>query len=127
NSCHKKQTVSENDIFYGVTFPANLNFYPFDTHKVTVPINLSPFIGAETRNDHDVVYGATCKPGESLSTCFPERLDGTTFAIGVTSDTGIRYFFDNGLALYAGFRMQFIKGFQPYLAWGPIFNVSYRF
>jgi hypothetical protein len=45
------------------------------------------------------------------------RLDGATFAVGATADAGVRYVFDNGLAIYGGFRVQFIDGHQQYLAW----------
>jgi hypothetical protein len=53
----------------------------------------------------------------------PKRLDGTTFAYGVTVDGGLCYVFDNGIALYEGFGAQYIEGFEPYRAWGATVNM----
>jgi hypothetical protein len=110
---------------YGLTMPMSFNIHLSEDRKWFAPINLSPFFGAENRNDHDVVYQTT--PTSTPGVDRIVRLDGTTFAVGATADAGIRYMFDNGLALYGGFRVQFMNGHQQYLAWGPIVNMSVRF
>ena len=127
STCQTKGHVSEDDYYYGATLPVTFSLYPTGSSKLVVPVNLSPFLGAETRNDRDVAYAAKCSPSGSSIECFPKRIDGTTFAYGVSADAGVRYVFDNGVAVYGGFRVQYFEGFQTYLAWGPIINMSVRF
>jgi hypothetical protein len=124
-NCRSRTRVAEDDYLYGLTIPVSFNIHLSEDRKWFAPINLSPFFGAENRNDHDVVYQTT--PTSTPGVDRIVRLDGTTFAVGATADAGIRYMFDNGLALYGGFRVQFMNGHQQYLAWGPIVNMSVRF
>jgi len=88
--------------------------------KLLLPFNVTPFLGAETRDDEGVAY-------EVQSSGAPRRIDGTTLAYGVTSDLNLRYIFDNGISPYVGFRVQYIKGHEQFLAWGPLAGVSFRF
>lgn len=128
-SCQFRDRVSVDDFYYGLTIPLSFGFRPFSNKRWVLPINVSPFIGAETRDDHDVVYAAKSIAGNPNvnPTLQVQKLDGTTFAYGATADVGARYVFDNGVALYGGFRVQFFEGFQQYLAWGPVINMSVRF
>jgi hypothetical protein len=123
-NCRTVQKVPVDDFYYGATFPLSFSFYPTADKKWIIPFNVSPFLGAETRDDHNVVY-AVQSGGPTGFTA--KRLDGTTFAYGATADVGLRYVFDNGVALYGGFRVQFIEGHEQYLAWGPLLNMSVRF
>ena len=126
--CQVKNRVQEDDYFYGATFPISLNFHLSQNNKWFLPVNLAPFLGAEVRNDRNVVYAVAPGPSGGNTSPFQiKRLDGTAFAKGVTADAGVRYAFDNGIALYGGFRVQFIEGLEQYLAWGPLVNMSVRF
>jgi hypothetical protein len=94
------------DQHFGLTVPTTLNF--IGSAKWALPVSVSPFIGYETRTDE--VNG-----------------DQRSFAYGGTVDVGIRYFFDNGVTAYAGYRGQAIQGNDLFLAHGPLFNMSIRF
>ena len=59
--CRPANKATIDDFLYGVTIPLNLAFAVTDDHRWTMKLNMSPFIGAETRNDHDVVYAT--QPG----------------------------------------------------------------
>lgn len=96
------------DNFYGATIPTTLNFHLTRDGKWLLPATLTPFLGYEDRVDQ--VNGAQ-----------------SSFAYGGTFDAGIRYVFDNGVALYAGYRGQAIQGNDLYLAHGPLVNMSVRF
>jgi hypothetical protein len=124
-NCRSRTRVSEDDYLYGLTIPVSFNVHISQDKKWFAPFNISPFIGAENRNDHNVVYqtAPTSTPGVDRII----RLDGATFAVGATADAGMRYVFDSGAAIYGGFRVQFINGHQQYLAWGPIVNLTVRF
>ncbi len=96
------------DNFYGATIPTTLNLHLTRDGKWLVPTTLTPFLGYEARNDQVNGYE-------------------TSFAYGGTFDAGIRYVFDNGVAVYAGYRGQAIQGNDLYLAHGPLVNMSVRF
>ena len=85
---------------YGVTFPVSLNFHLTQNKKWFLPVNVSPFLGAETRNDRNVVYAT--QPTTNPDVFNIVRQDGTVFAYGATADAGVRYLFDNGIGLYGG-------------------------
>lgn len=124
--CATRSRVSEDDYIYAAMFPISFNFHLTKDKKWFLPLNVSALLGAETRYDHNVVYSVkpSTVPG-SLGQV--NRLDGTHLAYGVTADAGVRYTFDNGIALYGGFRVQAIQGFDYYFAWGPLVNMSVRF
>jgi hypothetical protein len=113
--------VSSKDYLYGLTVPTSLVFQLSADKRWLLPFNVSPFIGAENRDDEGVAYDA------SPPSFARKRQDGTTFAYGVTSDLNLRYVFANGIAPYIGFRVQYINGHEEYLAWGPLAGVSFRF
>ena len=121
-SCRLFKRASINDLLYGATIPLNFAYSVTDDHRWIVRLNLTPFVGAETRDDHDVIYAT--RP--SASGIAPKRLDGTTFAYGATSDAGIRYTINDRFQMYGAFRVQFLEGHQRYLAWGPMLNLSVR-
>jgi hypothetical protein len=122
-----KSKVNSTDYLYGVTFPTSFLFQLTRDKKWLLPFNISPFLGAEDRHDKGVVYDGTLSGAVTSPVFTPKRLDGTTFAYGVTSDLTLRYVFDNGIAPYVGFRVQYINGHEEYLAWGPLAGVSFRF
>lgn len=124
-NCQNRNRVSEDDLMYGATFPVSLNFHLSQDKKWFLPVNVSPFLGAETRNDRNVVYAT--QPTTDPDVFNIVRQDGTVFAYGATADAGVRYLFDNGVALYGGFRVQFYEGHNQFLAWGPVVNMSVRF
>jgi hypothetical protein len=124
-NCQNRNRVSQDSLMYGVTFPVSLNFHLTQNKKWFLPVNVSPFLGAETRNDRNVVYAT--QPTTNPDVFNIVRQDGTVFAYGATADAGVRYLFDNGIGLYGGFRVQFYEGHNQFLAWGPVVNMSVRF
>lgn len=96
------------DNFYGATIPTSLSFQLTRDKKWLLPVTAVPFLGYERQDDQ--VNGVK-----------------TAFAYGGTFDAGVRYVFDNGVALYAGYRAQVIQGVERYFAQGPLFNMSVRF
>ena len=96
------------DNLYGATIPTTLNFHLTRDSKWLIPVTMTPFLGYEGNSD---------------------QVNGwkSSFAYGGTFDAGIRYVFDNGVALYGGYRAQVIQGNNLYFAQGPLFNVSVRF
>ena len=101
-------TASFLDNFYGATIPISLSFQLSRDKKWLLPVTMVPFLGYERSDDQ--VNGLK-----------------TAFARGGTFDAGVRYVFDNGVALYAGYRAQVIQGVERYFAQGPLFNMSVRF
>ena len=101
-------TASFLDNFYGLTIPTSLSFQLTRDKKWLLPVTMVPFLGYERQDDQ--VNGVK-----------------TAFAYGGTFDAGVRYVFDNGVALYAGYRAQVIQGVERYFAQGPLFNMSVRF
>jgi hypothetical protein len=116
-----KTKVGTDDYWYGITFPMSFIFQLSRDKKWLLPFNVSPFLGAETRDDQGTVYEVN-NPGRTA-----RSIDGTTFAFGVTSDLTLRYIFDNGISPYFGFRVQYLNGHETFLAWGPLAGVSFRF
>ena len=112
--------VTSKDYIYGATFPLGFIVQLTRDKRLLMPFNVSPFLGAETRDDKGVAY-------EVNSDGSPRPIDGTTFAKGVTADLNLRYIFENGISPYVGFRVQYIKGHETFLAWGPLAGVSFRF
>ena len=115
-----KAKVSSKDYIYGATLPLSFVVQLTRDKKLLLPLNVTPFLGADHRDDQGVAY-------EVQSSGAPRRIDGTTLAYGVTSDLNLRYIFDNGISPYVGFRVQYIKGHEQFLAWGPLAGVSFRF
>src|SRR5262249_24975098 len=97
--------------------------------KWVLPFNISPLLGAEHRNDHNVVYSVNLPPNISglPAGTHVNRLDGWKFAYGFTSDLLVRWFITDSISAYAGMRVQYIKSFDQYLAYGPLAGVSVRF
>lgn len=122
--CRQRQRVFVDTHFYGITGAVALSFYPFEDERVKLPLRIIPFVGAESRNDHGVVYATDATP----TAIRPKRLDGTTFAVGVTAEAGIRYtWLREKLSVYGGFRLQHLHGHETFLAWGPVINMSIEF
>jgi len=124
SNCRFKDNVHTTDWFYGLTIPTNMTVHLSGDGKWLLPLSITPFLGAETRNDHDVVYRLK---QVSPTTTKADRLDGTTFAHGVTADVTLRYLITDALSVYAGGRVQYIKGHEQFLAYGPIVGMSVRF
>jgi hypothetical protein len=122
SDCRFRQTVRTTDWIYGLTIPTNMTFHLGDSWLL--PFSVTPFVGAETRDDHDVVYRFK---QSGPTTVAADRLDGTTVAYGVTADVTLRYLVNDALSVYAGGRVQYIKGHETYLAYGPIIGMSVRF
>lgn len=121
-----RQRVKSSDVIYGATIPMNATVHLTDDSKWLLPISISPFLGAETRDDRDVVYRLNFDPS-SPTGLKVDRLDGTTFAYGVTADVTVRYLLSDAVSIYGGGRVQYIKGHEEYLAYGPIIGMSVRF
>lgn len=121
-----ESTVKSRSYMYGITFPTSTAFHLSQDKKWLLPLNVTPFIGAETRDDNDVVY-ATRPDASAPHGVTVKRLDGTTFAYGVTADALVRYVSDIGLSAYLGMRVQYLEGHDKFLAWGPLVGLSLRF
>ena len=106
-NCQRNQT-SFLDQQYGGTIPTTLNFRPTRDGKWLVPVTMTPFLGAEVRTDQ--ILGSENK-----------------FAYGGTFDVGVRYVFDNGIAVFGGWRGQVFQGIDLFFSQGPVFNLSVRF
>jgi hypothetical protein len=122
-NCGRRDRVKTSDVLYGLTIPTSATVHLTSDAKWLMPLSISPFVGAETRDDRDVVYRVE---GGS----FPlkaVRKDGTTFAIGVTADATVRYLLNDTLSIYGGMRVQYINGHEEYLAYGPMVGMSVRF
>ena len=117
---------------YGPTIPIAASLHLFDLSKWWLPgssINVAPFVGAETRDDRDVVYHL-----ETTSAGFPARVirqDGTFFAYGVTADAKLSWTLTDYMSAYLGMRVQYMNGespnSDPYLAYGPLLGASVSF
>jgi hypothetical protein len=122
-TCRLADRVRSDDVLYGITVPLNIALAVTADHQWTAKFNVAPFLGGESRNDHDVVYAT--QSGGSFG-FRPRRLDGATLAYGGTSDLGIKYTVTDRLQAYGAFRVQFLEGHERYLAWGPMVNLSIR-
>ena len=129
-----KDRVKTSEWIYGVTIPMSATFHLTPDARWLLPLNVSPFIGADTRNDRNVVYQLDnnthffdVNTGTPVPPFKAVRLDGTTFAYGVTADATVRYLLNETVSMYTGMRVQYIKGHETYLAYGPLFGLSVRF
>jgi hypothetical protein len=122
-----RDRVKEISQIYGATIPMNLTTHLTRDSKWLLPFSLTPLIGAEHRNDRNIVYSATLPPTLPAFPIQVNREDGWKFAYGVTGDLSVRYIINDMFSAYAGFRVQYIHGFDKYLAYGPLFGVSTRF
>jgi hypothetical protein len=116
-----KDRVKTKDYFYGATIPMSAIVHLTSDARWLLPLSITPFIGAETRDDRDVVYALREIDGTV------RRLDGSRFAYGVTGDATVRWIINDTLSAYAGMRVQYIKGHEKYLAYGPLVGMSVRF
>jgi hypothetical protein len=126
-----KRKVHEDSYLYGATFPMSATLHLTRDAKWLLPFSISPLIGAEIRNDRNVVYREDL-PSNVNQIVGPEsfrvvRLDGTTFAYGVTADATVRWIINDTISAYAGMRVQYIHGHDKYLAYGPLLGMSFRF
>ena len=96
------------DNIYAVTIPTTFNFHLTSNGKLLLPFTATPLIGWEERTDQVFGYDSS-------------------IAYGGTLDLGLRFVFDNGVAVYAGYRGQAIIGIDRYVAHGPLFNMSVPF
>jgi len=124
-----RQRVKSTTWMYGVTIPLTAVVHLSDDAKWLLPLNVAPFIGAETRDDHGVVYETNL---DALG--FPvsvDRQDGTFFAYGVTADAKLSWALSDSLSAYLGMRVQYMNGDSPnsdaYLAYGPLLGISASF
>jgi len=132
--CGFRDRVKSSTWLYGATIPMSATFHLTQDARWLLPLNVTPFIGAETRNDRDVVYefdnGNHVLNTTTVAIVPPlqvNRLDGTTFAYGATVDATVRYLINETVSAYTGMRVQYIKGHEKYLAYGPLFGLSVRF
>jgi len=96
------------DQYYGATIPTTLNFHLDQGGKWLLPVTITPFLGSEGSSDQVLGWQ-------------------TAFAYGGTFDIGARFVFENGVAIYGGWRGQAIQGINLFFAQGPVFNMSVRF
>jgi hypothetical protein len=124
SDARSSQRVGTTDVLYGATIPMSATVHLTSDAKWLLPMSISPFLGAETRDDRDVVYKLK---GTTVNDIRVDRLDGTTFAYGVTADMTVRYLLSDTVSIYGGGRVQYINGHEEYLAYGPIMGMSVRF
>lgn len=124
-----RNEVKEKSYLYGLIFPMNATLHLTRDARWLLGLSVSPMIGGETRDDYDVVYSQILpKNVTQLQPPIPvERLDGTTLAYGVTADASVRWIISETLSAYVGMRVQYIKGHETYLAYGPLIGMSFRF
>jgi len=124
-----RRQVKEKSYIYGLTVPLKATMHLTKDATWLLPLSISPMIGGETRDDYGVVYSQVLP--RTLSELRPpvpvNRLDGTTFAYGATADASVRWIITETLSAYAGMRVQYIKGHETYLAYGPLLGMSFRF
>jgi len=122
-----RDRVQERSYLYGAIFPLGVTV-PLGEH-LQLPINIAPLVGAESRNDRDVVYrvdlpefASQLRPPLSVN-----RQDGTTFAYGVTADASLTWKLAEMVSAHVAVRVQYFKGHDTYLAYGPLVGLSFRF
>lgn len=111
---------------YGATMPTSTVFHLTSDARWLMPLSITPFLGAETRDDRDVVYSYNYDV-PSKGQVRVNRLDGTKLAYGVTADATLRWILSDTLSVYGGMRVQYIKGHEQFLAYGPLIGMSVRF
>lgn len=122
-----KDHVNTDSFLAAVTIPMAATYHL--ANKWLATLSLSPLVGIDYRDDHDVVYRATFKnvdPDLRLAGRV-DRQDGTTRAFGGTSDLTFRYLLTDTVSVYAGARVQYINGLSEFLAYGPMAGLSVRF
>jgi len=118
--------VKSTSWMYGFTVPMSVVFHLTDDSTWLVPVNVSPFIGAQSRDDNDVAYNYKYRADGFFDGV--KREDGTSFAYGVTSDVTLRWMFTDTFSAYLGMRVQYMKADgEPYLAYGPLIGISARY
>ena len=115
-----KDRVKEFSYIFGATIPMSSVLRLTDDARWLLPLSLTPLLGAEVRNDENVVYAFN-------NNGTVKRLDGVTFAYGFTADATVRWLINETFSAYAGLRVQFIEGFNQYLAFGGLVGMSVRF
>ena len=101
-----RETFNEN--IYGPTIPMSFNFHL--TKSLFLPISLT---GMAARDEYDSTFGTNT----------------TKTAYGGTADIALRYIFENGVAVTAGYRGQYISGGPTgeFGAHGPFIGMSVPF
>src|SRR5262249_31639463 len=131
SDCTFKDRVKTKAWLYGATIPTSAILHLTNDSRWLLPFSVTPFFGAETRDDRDVVYAVNYECSNLLqcngSPITVDRKDGTKFAVGVTADATVRWIINDYLSAYAGMRVQYIKGHEEYLAYGPLIGMSVRF
>jgi hypothetical protein len=120
-----RQRVHEYSYIYGATIPMSAVLRLTNDAKWLLPLSLTPLIGAELRQDQDVVYEFVNQP--CLTDCVVKRNTGPKFTFGFTADATVRWLINETFSTYAGMRVQFIEGFNQYLAYGALVGMSVRF
>ena len=124
-----RQRVKQQSYLYAATFPIGATLHLTRDARWLLPFNITPLIGAETRNDNNIVYSIDLPANvfRGPQTVSVNRQDGGTFAYGVTADMTVRWLINETVSAYAGMRVQYIKGHDEYLAYGPLVGMSVRF
>jgi hypothetical protein len=124
-----EERVKSTDWMYGVTIPMSAVFHLSDDARWLFPLSVMPFLGAETRDDHHIVYGYNYNSNGVITGV--DRKDGTYFAYGVTADATLRHALTDSVWAYLGMRVQYMNGDSPgsdaYLAYGPLLGISASF
>jgi hypothetical protein len=123
--------VTETSYFYLATFPMSAVTHLTKDSRWLLPLSITPMIGAEVRDDKNVAYSVnlpqTVREFLTTTPMTVNRLDGTSLAYGVTGDLTLRWIINDMVSAYAGVRVQYIKGHDEYLAYGPLIGMSFRF
>jgi hypothetical protein len=123
------QRVKSTTWMYGATIPLTAVLHLTEDAKWLLPISVAPFLGAETRDDHHVIYKVNHDAAGFATTV--DRQDGTFFAYGVTADARLSWALSDSLSAYLGMRVQYMNGDSPnsdaYLAYGPLLGISASF
>jgi hypothetical protein len=130
-----RRNVNEDSQIYAGTFPMNATLRLSKDARWLLPFSLTPMLGAEHRNDRNVVYSINLPTTASVdqdgnlvvSPVHVNRQVGWKFAWGFTSDLTIRWLITDAVSAYAGMRVQYIQGFDKYLGYGPLVGMSVRF
>jgi hypothetical protein len=125
-----RDRVKQQSYLCAATFPMKATVHLTRDARWLLPFSLTPLIGAEVRDDHNVVYSLNLPPNvNQLSSSPPrvDRLDGATLAYGVTADATLRWLINDAVSAYAGMRVQYINGHEEFLAYGPLVGMSVRF
>jgi hypothetical protein len=129
-NCSSRDRVKQKSYLYAMTFPLISTFHLTKDSRWLLPFAVTPLIGAEVRDDRNVVYSSTFPSTVDFlapNTIKINRQDGTEFAYGVTADATVRWIISDMVSAYAGMRVQYINGHDEYLAYGPLVGMSVRF